>query len=99
LTTRNRAGEHGRPLRELVHNLECTGARQGVLQIFKAGVLYFSLVFATGFVLGNIRVFWIVPILGVRWAELMELPVMLVVTILAARWAARILMAHAGCAA
>jgi hypothetical protein len=23
-------GEHGRPLRELVHNIECTGARQGV---------------------------------------------------------------------
>jgi hypothetical protein len=76
-------------LRDLIHNIECTGARQGVLQIFKAGVLYFSLVFATGFVLGSIRVLWIIPILGVRWAELMELPVMLVVTVLAARWAAR----------
>jgi hypothetical protein len=89
LRARNRAGEDGRAVRELVRKIECTGARQGVLQILKAGVLYFSLVFATGFVLGSIRVLWIAPIIGVRWAELMELPVMLGVTIIAARWAVR----------
>jgi hypothetical protein len=59
------------------------------MQILKAGVLYFLAVFATGFVLGTIRVLWMVPIVGVRLAELMELPIMLVVTIIAARLAVR----------
>jgi len=61
------------------------------MQILKAGVLYFALVFGTGFVLGTIRILWIVPSFGTRTAELMETPVMLVVTILAARWVARLL--------
>lgn len=45
--------------------------------------------FATGFVFGTIRVLWIVPIVGVRLAELMELPIMLAVTMIAAPWAVR----------
>lgn len=61
------------------------------MQILKAGVLYFALVFGTGFVLGTIRILWIVPSFGARTAELMETPVMLVVTMLAARWVARFL--------
>ncbi|HKM83130.1 MAG TPA: hypothetical protein VJY15_19495 [Candidatus Acidoferrum sp.] len=52
----------------------------------KAGVLYFALVFAVGFVLGTIRTRWIVPRFGTRMAELMEMPIMLAVTIVAARW-------------
>jgi hypothetical protein len=63
--------------------------QQPVMQSLKAGVLYFSIVFATGFVLGTIRTLWILPSVGVRLAELMEMPVMLVVTITAARWAVR----------
>jgi hypothetical protein len=55
----------------------------------KAGVLYFALVFAAGFVLGTVRTLWIAPRLGVRTAELMEQPIMLGVTILAARWVVR----------
>ena len=58
------------------------------MQILKAGVLYFALVFGAGFVLGTIRVLWLVPSLGARTAELIETPIMLVVTILAARWVA-----------
>ena len=54
--------------------------------IFKAGVLYFALVFGAGFVLGTVRTMWVVPRVGTRTAELMEMPVMLVVTIVAARW-------------
>jgi hypothetical protein len=56
------------------------------MPILKAGVLYFALVFGAGFVLGTIRTLWIVPRLGTRMAELMETPIMLVITIFAARW-------------
>lgn len=59
------------------------------LVIFKAAALYFSVVFSTGFVLGTIRVLWAVPRFGERVAELMEQPIMLVATILAARWIVR----------
>lgn len=59
------------------------------MQILKAGVLYFAIVFGAGFVLGTIRVIWIVPSFGARMAELMEAPIMFVVTILAARWVVR----------
>jgi len=57
-----------------------------VKETFKAGVLYFALVFAAGFVLGTIRTLWAVPRFGVRTAELMEAPIMFGVSILAARW-------------
>jgi hypothetical protein len=56
------------------------------MTILKAGVLYFALVFGAGFVVGTIRTLWVVPRVGTRTAELMEAPIMLVVTILAARW-------------
>jgi hypothetical protein len=59
------------------------------MQILKAGVLYFALVFGAGLVLGPIRILWLVPRFGTRLAELMEAPVMLVVIILAARWIMR----------
>jgi len=59
------------------------------MPILKAGVLYFALVFGAGFVLGTIRTLWIVPRLGTRMSELMETPIMLVITILAARWTVR----------
>jgi hypothetical protein len=59
------------------------------MQILKAGVLYFVLVFGAGFVLGPIRILWVVPRFGVRMAELMETPIMFVVIIFAARWIVR----------
>ncbi len=59
------------------------------MQILKAGVLYFAVVFAIGFVLATIRTVWVVPRFGTRTAELMEAPVMLAVTILAALWVVR----------
>ena len=59
------------------------------LTILKAAAVYFALVFGTGFVLGPIRILFLVPRFGVRVAELMEFPVMLVVIVLAARWLVR----------
>jgi hypothetical protein len=56
------------------------------MQILKAGVLYFAVVFGAGFVLGHIRILWVVPRLGARMAELSEAPIMLVITIVAAQW-------------
>jgi len=54
--------------------------------ILKAGGLYIACVFGVGFVLGAIRTLWIVTRLGARMAELLEMPIMVVITILAARW-------------
>ncbi len=54
--------------------------------MLKAGLLYFAIVFGAGFVLGPIRLRWVVPQFGTRKAELMEAPVMLMVTIISARW-------------
>jgi hypothetical protein len=59
------------------------------MQIMHAGVLYFALVFAAGVVLGLMRVFWVVPHLGARIAELVEMPLMLMVMMVAARWIVR----------
>ena len=57
--------------------------------VLKAAGLYFALVFGAGFVLGPIRLLWLVPRFGARTAELMEMPVMLAVIIAAARWIPR----------
>jgi hypothetical protein len=59
------------------------------MRVVKAGVFYFALVFGAGFVLGPIRILWVVPRLGTRVAELLEAPIMFVITIVAARWAVR----------
>jgi len=58
-------------------------------QSLKAAVLYFALVFGAGFVLGPIRVLWVVPRVGTRAAELMEMPIMFAVIVVAARWVVR----------
>jgi hypothetical protein len=59
------------------------------MQILKAAMLYFAVVFGAGFVLGSFRMVWVAPRLGTRMAELLEAPVMLVITIVAARWIVR----------
>jgi hypothetical protein len=58
-------------------------------EILKAAGLYFVLVFGSGFVLGTIRVLLLVPAVGTRTAELLEMPVMFGVIVLAARWVTR----------
>ncbi len=55
----------------------------------KAGLCYFALTFGAGFMLGPLRILVLMPRVGARVAELAELPVMIVVTWLAARWTVR----------
>jgi len=59
------------------------------ISTLKAGVVYFVLVFAAGWVLGPIRVLWVVPHLGRTVGVLLEAPLMLLAIIFAARWVVR----------
>jgi len=56
------------------------------MRVLTASSLYFALVFGAGFVLGVVRTLFVAPHVGTRSAELMEMPVMLLVTVAAARW-------------
>ena len=55
----------------------------------KASLTYFGLVFGTGFLFGIIRVPFLVPRLGVRTAELIEMPLMFLAILFAARYVVR----------
>lgn len=54
------------------------------MRIIRQAWLYFLIVFGAGFVFGVIRTLIFVPMIGVRWAELLEMPLMLGVIVLAA---------------
>ena len=56
------------------------------MNTLKLSIVYFALIFGTGFMLGTIRVLWIVPKIGVRTAELIEMLPMFVAILLSARW-------------
>jgi hypothetical protein len=55
----------------------------------KAGVVYFQLIFAVGWILGPIRELWAVPHFGRMAAMLSEAVIMLIAMIVAARWVIR----------
>ena len=59
------------------------------MRVLKAGVIYFLLVFAVGWVLGPIRELWAVPHFGRMAAMLSEAVIMLIAMIVAARWVIR----------
>ena len=56
------------------------------IQTFKAGVIYFLLVFAVGWILGPIREPWAVPCFGRTPAVSLEAVIMLAAMIVSARW-------------
>lgn len=58
-------------------------------RVLKASLLYFASVFGVGVVLGTLRVLWLVPRLGVRVAELLEQPLMLLASYLLAGFVLR----------
>lgn len=59
------------------------------MRTFLVAATYFGCVFGAGFLLGAVRVPFLVPRLGERVAELVEMPVMFVVIVFAARFVVR----------
>jgi len=55
----------------------------------KAAVLYFAVALGAGVGFGTLRVLWVTPRFGPRAAELMEMPVMLMISAHAAGWIVR----------
>jgi hypothetical protein len=52
----------------------------------RAGALYFALAFAAGWVLGPIREVWVIPRFGRTAGLLLEAPLIVAVSFVAARW-------------
>ena len=59
------------------------------MRAVKAGVVYFLLIFAIGWILGPIRELWAVPHFGRVEATLLEAIIMLIAMVVAARWVIR----------
>ncbi|MBR9909453.1 MAG: hypothetical protein GYB33_03760 [Gammaproteobacteria bacterium] len=57
--------------------------------IIRAAACYFALIFGVGFLLGIVRVLWLLPRLGERWAELLEMPFMALAIYFAASYVVR----------
>jgi hypothetical protein len=71
-----------------------------VARLLKASCSYFALVFGAGFILGAVRIPFVVPRLGVRTAELLEMPLMFVVVVVSARFVVKrfdLLRSSRGC--
>ena len=60
-----------------------------MIKTIRAGFAYFAIVLGTGFLLGLLRVPFIVPRIGERWAELAEMPIMAVTIFCAAGYILR----------
>jgi hypothetical protein len=59
------------------------------MRALKAGIIYFLLVFAVGWILGPIRELWAVPHFDLMAATLSEAVIMLIAMMVAARWVIR----------
>ncbi len=62
---------------------------QVMLVTIRAALVYFAVVMGAGFLLGMVRVPFVVPRIGERWAELAEMPIMGVVIFFAAAYVLR----------
>ena len=58
-------------------------------KIIQAALTYFAIVLGTGFLLGVVRVPFLIPRIGERWAELAEMPIMATVIYFAAKYILR----------
>ncbi len=56
------------------------------MRVVRLGGAYLAIVFLVGFVLGTVRVLWLVPRLGERSSELIETPFMIVASYAGARF-------------
>lgn len=59
------------------------------MRVLAPAAVYFGVVFAVAFGLGTLRVLLLEPAIGVSAAELLEMPLLLGVCFLAARWLVR----------
>lgn len=59
------------------------------MRIASAAIVYWAVVFALGFVLGTIRVTWVIPLIGLLPATIIELPIILAANWFAAGWLVR----------
>jgi|GEM_PF-684496 hypothetical protein len=66
------------------------------MRLIKSALIFFTFVFATGFFLGAIRVQLVTPWAGNRTAQLLEMPLMMVVIVVAARLTNRRLAPESG---
>ena len=60
-----------------------------MLSTVRAALVYFAFVLGAGFILGVLRVPFVVPRIGERWAELAEMPFMAAVIFLSAGYVLR----------
>ncbi|MCL9999391.1 MAG: hypothetical protein NBV68_08420 [Erythrobacter sp.] len=61
----------------------------GAGRVMRAAASYWAVVFALGFVLGTVRVLWVIPRIGLVPATLLELPLILAASWFAAGWLVR----------
>lgn len=59
------------------------------MRVGLAALVYWAMVFALGFLLGTVRVLWAIPLVGLLPATLIELPLILGGSWLAAGWLVR----------
>lgn len=64
--------------------------------VIRAAASYWAVVFALGFVLGTVRVLWVIPRVGLVPATLIELPLILAASWFAAGWLVRRFALKAG---
>lgn len=59
------------------------------MRIASAAIVYWAMVFALGFLLGTVRVLWVIPRVGLVPATFLELPLILAASWFAAGWLVR----------